>query len=45
MNYRTNVIGIHNGHLRFKDHEKLAHYAAAATDVEFLYPWGWGEIQ
>lgn len=45
MNYWTNVIGISKDHLRFKDHEKLAHYAAAATDVEFLYPWGWGEIQ
>lgn len=45
MRYWTEVIGISKEHLRFKDHEKLAHYAAAATDVEFLYPWGWGEIQ
>ncbi|MDR2191049.1 MAG: hypothetical protein LBP53_08030 [Candidatus Peribacteria bacterium] len=45
MAYRTDVIGIAPEHLRFKDHEKLAHYAAAATDVEYLYPWGFGEIQ
>ena len=45
MDYRTNVMGISKDHLRFKDHEKLAHYAAAATDVEYLYPRGWGEIQ
>ncbi len=45
MFYRTEIIGIDKEHLRFKDHEKLAHYAAAATDVEYLYPrWFW-EIQ
>jgi len=45
MHYWTNIIGIHPDHLRFKDHEKLAHYAAAATDVEYQYPRGFGEIQ
>jgi len=40
MKYRTEIIGINPEHLRFKDHEKLAHYAAAATDVEYLYPRG-----
>lgn len=45
MQYRTEIIGIQKDHLRFKDHEKLVHYAAAATDVEYLYPrWFW-EIQ
>lgn len=45
MSYRTEIIGIKQEHLRFKDHEKLAHYAAAATDIEYLYPrWFW-EIQ
>ena len=43
--YWTNVIWINPEHLRFKDHEKLAHYAKAATDVEYLYPRGFGEIQ
>lgn len=45
MNYWLDVLQISKDHLRFKDHEKLAHYAAAATDVEYLYPWGWGEVQ
>lgn len=45
MDYWTNVIWINPDHLRFKDHEKLAHYAKAATDVEYLYPRGFGEIQ
>jgi glycyl-tRNA synthetase len=37
-------LGIDKEKLRFKDHEKLAHYAKAATDVEYLFPWGWDEI-
>lgn len=45
MRYRTEIIGINPDHLRFKDHEKLAHYAAAATDIEYQYPRGFGEIQ
>ena len=45
MIYWTELIGIDPKHLRFKDHEKLAHYAAAATDVEYLYPRWFGEIQ
>jgi glycyl-tRNA synthetase len=38
MHYRQDVIGVDPEHLRFKDHEKLAHYAAAATDVEYAFP-------
>ncbi len=30
--------------LRFKDHDKLAHYAKAACDVQFYFPFGWGEL-
>lgn len=37
-------LGIENKHLRFHDHEKLAHYAKAACDIEYLFPFGWGEI-
>lgn len=37
-------LGILPDHLRFHDHEKLAHYAKAACDIEFLFPFGWGEI-
>jgi glycyl-tRNA synthetase len=43
--YWTQVIGINPEHLRFKDHDKLAHYAAAATDVEYAFPWWYGEVQ
>ena len=37
-------LGIPEEHLRFHDHEKLAHYAKAACDIEYLFPFGWGEI-
>ncbi len=30
---------------RIHDHEKLAHYAKAALDVEFNFPFGWGELE
>jgi glycyl-tRNA synthetase len=31
--------------LRIYDHEKLAHYAKAALDIEFMFPFGWGEME
>ena len=37
-------LGIPAEHLRYHDHEKLAHYAKAACDIEFLFPFGWGEV-
>ena len=37
-------LGLPKKKLRFHDHEKLAHYAAAACDVEYEFPFGWGEI-
>ena len=37
-------LGLPEEKLRFHDHEKLAHYAKEACDIEFLFPFGWGEI-
>lgn len=37
-------IGLSKEHLQFRDHKKLAHYAKAACDIEYLFPFGWGEI-
>ncbi|MEJ5286667.1 MAG: Glycyl-tRNA synthetase [Candidatus Kapaibacterium sp.] len=48
MNERINwyySIGFKKEQLRFKVHEKLAHYANRAVDIEFLFPFGWGEIE
>lgn len=38
-------IGFKENQLRLKVHEKLAHYANRAVDIEFLFPFGWGEIE
>ena len=37
-------LGIPSEKLRFHDHEKLAHYAKSACDIEYLFPFGWGEV-
>lgn len=37
--------GMNKDKLKFKPHEKLAHYAKAAVDIEFEFPFGWGEIE
>ena len=39
-----NMLGLPKEKLRHHDHEKLAHYAKAACDIEYLFPFGWGEI-
>ncbi|GBD06827.1 Glycine--tRNA ligase [bacterium HR21] len=39
------ALGIPEERLRIKPHEKLAHYASAAVDIEFLFPFGWGELE
>lgn len=37
-------LGISEDKLRYHDHEKLAHYAKEACDIEYLYSFGWGEV-
>ena len=37
-------LGIKESNLRFHDHDKLAHYAKAACDIEYNFPFGWGEV-
>ena len=37
-------LGLPSEKLRFHDHEKLVFYAKAACDIEYLFPFGWGEI-
>lgn len=34
------LLGFGEENYRFHDHEKLAHYANAATDIEFKFPFG-----
>lgn len=37
-------LGFKDEHLRFKDHDKLAHYAKSACDIQYLFPMGWSEL-
>ena len=39
------ALGFGAENYRFHDHEKLAHYANAATDIEFLMPFGFKEVE
>ena len=39
------AIGVSPDKLRFHDHDKLAHYANAAVDIEFEFPFGWKEVE
>ena len=50
VNKRMNwykYIGIPETHLRLREHsnDELAHYAKKTVDIEFKYPWGWGELE
>jgi glycyl-tRNA synthetase len=40
-------LGCNPDHLRLRAHDKeeLAHYADGCYDVEYLYPWGWDELE
>ena len=47
-NYRLKwhkALGLGDDKYRFHDHDKLAHYANAATDIEFLMPFGFKEVE
>lgn len=40
------ALGIDQENVKFRDHQKeeLSHYSTATTDIEFKYPFGWGEL-
>jgi glycyl-tRNA synthetase len=40
-------LGIPREMLRLRHHskEELSHYSAGTADVEFAFPWGWGELE
>ena len=39
------ALGFGNENYQFHDHDKLAHYANAATDIEFRMPFGFKEVE
>ena len=40
-------LGIKSEQIKLRPHDpdELSHYSAATTDIEFLFPWGWGELE
>ena len=40
-----NSLGLGQDNYRFHDHDKLAHYADAAADIEFKFPFGFKELE
>jgi len=40
-------LGLKKENLRLREHQKneLAHYAAACSDIEYKFPWGWAELE
>ena len=47
MQFRLETLKLSSANLRFREHEsdELSHYSKGTFDVEFLYPWGRGELQ
>ncbi len=39
------ALGLGEGNYRFHNHDKLAHYANAAADIEFNFPFGFKELE
>jgi len=46
MNFLTDTLWIKKENLKLRDHEpdELSHYSNATTDIEYKYPFGWGEL-
>lgn len=47
MKWHQSVIGLKKIHLRFFEHPKksLAHYSKRTVDIEYKFPFGWGELE
>ncbi len=46
MNWLINVVGLKRSSIRIRDHEpqELSHYSDKTSDIEFKFPFGWGEL-
>ena len=40
-------LGVPDDQLRMRPHDddELSHYSSGTSDVEFMFPWGWGELE
>ncbi|MEX0784317.1 MAG: glycine--tRNA ligase [Dehalococcoidia bacterium] len=47
LRWYREVIGIDESRLRIRPHrpDELSHYSIGTGDVEYLFPWGWGELE
>ncbi len=47
MRWWTRDCGVRSSRLRLRVHEagELSHYSTATSDIEYLFPWGWGELE
>ncbi|HEY7927211.1 MAG TPA: glycine--tRNA ligase [Candidatus Dormibacteraeota bacterium] len=47
MRWWVHNCGVRRSRLRLRVHEQdeLSHYSSATSDVEYLFPWGWGELE
>jgi len=47
LRWYVEELGLRRDRVRLRPHEpeELAHYAKSATDVEYLFPFGWGELE
>ncbi|MDQ2960096.1 MAG: glycine--tRNA ligase [Candidatus Dormibacteraeota bacterium] len=47
MRWWVDDCGVRAGRLRLRAHDQdeLSHYSTATSDVEYLFPWGWGELE
>jgi glycyl-tRNA synthetase len=45
--WHTEQLGIRRANLRLRPHEKdeLSHYSTATSDIEYQFPFGWGELE
>ena len=47
MRWWTRDCGVRASRLRLRAHDKeeLSHYSTATSDIEYHFPWGWGELE
>jgi glycyl-tRNA synthetase len=47
LRWYTDVLGVRAERLRLRPHgeDEKAHYAKASTDIEYLFPFGWSEVE
>jgi glycyl-tRNA synthetase len=47
MRWWVEDCGVRTSRLRLRahGHDELSHYSTATSDIEYLFPWGWGELE